>query len=454
MAARDHSLKNSKVISALPAMLVTVPLGVIYYVYTDAPVVSVFVGTFLACLSAFYAMANCRRREAFLLFAVFAIKFVLTAYQALNKNLPLGGEDWGNYHAGAQLLIKETNGDIFKMLFFGKRDLFTEICAVIYKIFGVHTRQIYLYVLASSFVAVNYVFKTVEIMTDGDYIASSLASIAFAVWPIDIIYSVTYLREMPIQMLAVMSFYFFIKFIKTRKFTEFVLSFICIAAACMMHSGVIALAVLYIVCFSLREGDSITKVFRFQYLVPVVIVILMLTVTPLWKSMFAKIGDFSSFDDVVERAGQFNEDVANTQYVSALPQSAWQFIVQAPYRAVLFAFVPLPWMIINFNTALSWVLDAVPQVFIVYRMFRLLKMTRRSTKYRLYVSLFVLAVVATYVICGMGTTAYGNAIRHRAKILPVVLSFVIGLYTHIEEDIRHADARHGYNSRIQRRING
>ena len=79
----------------------------------------------------------------------------------------------------------------------------------------------------------------------------------------------------------------------------------------MMHSGVIALAVLYIVCFSLREGDSITKVFRFQYLVPVVIVILMLTVTPLWKSMFAKIGDFSSFDDVVERAGQFNEDVAN-----------------------------------------------------------------------------------------------------------------------------------------------
>lgn len=454
MAAKDRSIKNSKIISALPAMLVTVPLGVIYYVYTDAPIVSVFVGTFLACTAAFYAMANCKRREALILFAVFAVKYVLTAYQALNKNLPLGGEDWGNYHAGAQLLINETNGDIFKMLFLGKRDLFTEICAVIYRIFGVHTRQIYLYVLASSFVAVNYVFKTVDIMTGGDYIASFLASFAFSVWPIDVIYSVTYLREMPVQMLTVMSFYFFIKFVKTRKFINFVISFACIAAACMMHSGVIALAVLYIVCFSLREGDSITKVFRIQYLIPVVIVILLLTVTPLWKSMFAKIGDFSSVDDVVARAGQFNEDTANTQYISELPQSIWQFIFQAPYRAVLFAFVPLPWMIINFNTALSWVLDAAPQYFIVYRMFRLLRMTRRSRKYRLYVSFFVMAVAATYIICGMGTTAYGNAIRHRAKILPIVLSFVIGLYTHIEEDIRNADARHGYNSRLQRRING
>lgn len=448
MTENRRTLKNSKIISALPSLFVTVPLCVIYYLYTDAPVLSVFTGTFLACLAASFVAADLRRREAFIMIAVFAVKYVLAAYQALNKNLPLGGEDWGNYHAGAQMLITETGGNIFKMLFYGESDFFTELCAVIYEIFGVHTRQINLYVLASSFVAVNYVFKTVDLMTDGDYTASALSAVVFAVWPIDIIYSVTYLREMPIQMFTIMSFFYFLYFMKTRKFVSFIASFACIAAASMMHSGVIALAVIYIVCFSLHEGDSLKKVFRPQYLIPVAAVILVLSVTPLWRLMFAKIGDFSSIDDVVARAGQFTEGDANTRYVSDMPDSPAQLIFQIPYRTLLFAFVPFPWMIISFDTALSWLLDAAPQLFIVYRTIKLVGMTRGRRRYRLYVVIFVLIMLGTYIICGMGTTAYGNAIRHRAKVLPVVLAFVVGLYTHLMGKGRHNDEIFGNNPGI------
>lgn len=56
-----------------------------------------------------------------------------------------------------------------------------------------------------------------------------------------------------------MSFYRFLYFMKTRKLPSFFLVFAYIAAACIMHSGVIALALIYIVCIPLRQTDSIKK---------------------------------------------------------------------------------------------------------------------------------------------------------------------------------------------------
>ena len=243
-------------------------------------------------------------------------------------------------------------------------------------------------------------------------------------------------------MFVIMSFYRFLYFMKTRKLPSFFLAFAYIAAACMMHSGVIALALIYIVCIPLRQTDSIKKVFMPRYLVPALFFIGILTLTPIWKSMFAKTGDFNSLDDVVARAGQFTEGEANTRYVSDMPESISLLILQIPYRTVLFAFVPLPWMIISLDTALSWVLDAAPQMFIAYRTVRLLFMTRRNKKYRLYVVVFVL------IILGMGTTAYGNAIRHRAKILLIAVSFIIGLYTHFENRRKRSNESFNYNPGI------
>ena len=69
-------------------------------------------------------------------------------------------------------------------------------------------------------------------------------------------------------------------------------------------------------------------------------------------------------------------------------------------------------------------------------------MTRRNKKYRLYVVVFVL------IILGMGTTAYGNAIRHRAKILLIAVSFIIGLYTHFENRRKRSNESFNYNPGI------
>ncbi len=55
-------------------------------------------------------------------------------------------------------------------------------------------------------------------------------------------------------MLVIMSFYRFLYFMKTRKLPSFFLAFAYIAAACMMHSGVIALALIYNESFNYNPG--------------------------------------------------------------------------------------------------------------------------------------------------------------------------------------------------------
>lgn len=60
-------------------------------------------------------------------------------------------------------------------------------------------------------------------------------------------------------MLVIMSFYRFLYFMKMRKLPSFFLAFAYIAAACMMHSGVIALALIYIVCIPLYNGITEKK---------------------------------------------------------------------------------------------------------------------------------------------------------------------------------------------------
>lgn len=439
--------REQNISACVIALACALPLGLLYYFFTDAPVLSVMLGTFLVLWSAFSVLKDLEHKEAIIVLALLAVKFALTAYQALYKNLPLGGEDWGNYHFGA-ITITEKYSGVFEILFKSSSDLFTKLVAVIYSVFGAHTRQINQYILAGSFVAARYVFKTAMLLTERSYYYSSLCTIVFLVWPIDIIYSVTYLREMPVQMLVIVSFYCFVCFMKSRRPLYLVLSLVWISFACMMHSGVVGILFVYIVFMMLHESSKPSEIFSARNLVLAAVVIAALVVSPFWSSISAKIGDINSVDSLVERAQQFTEGMASTRYISDMPENFLQFIIQTPYRAILFAFVPLPWMINSFDTAISWVLDAVPQFWIIYRIAGLLKLSKmKSRKDRLYAVIFVLCVVMTYIVCGMGTTAYGNAIRHRAKILPLVLVFVVGVYGYLRKGGEKYAAEH-YRSGI------
>lgn len=386
-------------------------------------------GAFFFVAAAVGLLVSSDRRATGVVMAAIVLKFILTIYQAKYKSLPMGGEDWFNYHRNAQALIMYYP-NIFGY-FTSSIDLFTKIVAVLYSFFGVHTMYINLFVLATSFTAAKYVWKTAMLLTDGDAVSSKTALIVFLFWPIDIIYSVTYLREMPIQMLCIASFYYFARYIKRRRLGDLCSAVILISMGCMMHSGVLAFLLVYFMLAFRKVSNTEMKILSAKNVLLLLIGVVVLRVSPLWDSVTAKFA-VSSLEGLADRAEQFTAVTANTQYVSEAPGNLAGFILQMPFRAILFAVVPLPWMLRGADTVFAWVVDALPQLWLLYRLWKLNGMTKDTDK-RIYYVACILGFIGTYLICGMGTTAYGNAIRHRAKIVPIVIVFVIALYSHLKK---------------------
>lgn len=427
----ETAYNREKLTGLFLSLIFAVPMGWLYQTLTDAPLLSCMVGNFLVLAALFTIVSDCRGSEVGWVFAIFIVKYILTVYQAYYKSLPLGGEDWGNFNNSGRELITAYNS-AFDILIKSNNDLFSRFVGAIYFIFGPHTRQINLYVFASSLVAARYLYRTCMAVTDGDYRASVRTMLIFLIWPIDIIYSVTFLREMPIQMCVIVSFCCFVEYMESRSIYKLIVSAVMISIACMMHSGVVAVLLLYILFFRLRSGDRPSRVFNVNNLIVVGVLIAIFVISPVWGQVTSKLGNIDSAEDLVARAQQFTEGEANTRYVSEMPADILGFILQLPYRTILFAFVPLPWMVYDFETVISLLFDAIPQIWLIWRLVKTLRMTRGNRKLRFYTILGILCVLGTYIVCGMGTTAYGNAIRHRTKILPVLFAVAFGIHDHIK----------------------
>lgn len=413
-------------------IIMVLPLSFFYSFITGAPFLGVAVGNFFVALAAYFLTKECSVfNSSYYVLLIIAVKYALVAYQAINKDLPMGGEDWWNYHNNAQNAITNSP-NLFVMMFAEKPDLYSKCVAILYGLFGVHTMYINLFVFATFLVAAKYVFKTAMILTDNDIESSTKALMFFMLWPIDIIYSVTYLREMPIQALVIVSFYNCTAFIKNKRPINLILAFLFVILANMMHSGVIALIVVYLIFIFRNKNNYELRVLSPTTFLLLIVAVVLLRVLPLWDMISSKLGNVDTTEGLVERSQQFVEGDASTRYVTEMPNNIFAFILQVPWRAALFAIVPLPWMINSFETAFAWVVDAIPQIWIIYRLIKLNRLTR-GTKQRIYYVMCVLSVIGTYMVCGMGTTAYGNAIRHRAKIIPIVLVFIVAVYEYLKK---------------------
>ncbi len=426
----NNSIINSFAGGVVLTCMLGIPVGFYYSIVTGAPLGGCIIGAVCAVFCAAILAFEIDKKDVIFLAAISAVKIYLTMYQAMNKSLPMGGEDWFNFHNNAQEIMKQGSSWI-EILRVEDADLFSKLVAVLYSAFGVHTMFINLFILATSFGTAFFVYKASMLITDHDYNVSAKALFLFLLWPIDIIFSVTYLREMPIQMFVAMSFYFFVRYIKYRDPVSLVIAFVSIACASLMHSGVIAIIAVYVMFIPRSERDTRARLFSPKNIILLLVALIALRFSPVWGSLSAKLGDVDTAQDLVNRSQQFNVE-ASTQYVTEMPSSFTGFILQTPWRAALFAIVPLPWMINSSATAFAWVIDAVPQIWFIYRLVVMNKKTM-GLKQRVYYMIGVFSIIGTYIVCGMGTTAYGNAIRHRSKVFPIMVVLVIAIYDHIRK---------------------
>lgn len=427
---RSFSVSAPSAPRQLPFLVLAVPALVVLYavpsaIYTGAPLFSLLVAGFLTvalALSCLRLLSSTNRRMVFTV--LLGVRWLLLLYQARYMNLPLGGIDWYRFHSHAAGLLNRSS-IIWDVLFDAGSSLFIKLVALIYGAFGVNAAQINFWVFFTSLVTFRYILLAARELGGSSPLAE-VTALLFLAWPNEAVLSVTYLREMPIQALVAFSLYQFVVFIKRKSARALLAAILSAAAATMMHSGLLGILLVYLfvaATLSSKRGLSALNPVRVGAFV---LVVGLLMTSPIASSLTTKFGDVGSAEDVVVETQSV---LGNTAYISRTPANSIDLLLQTPWRVLLFVLSPLPWQVYSVGTAIAWLLDGVLRLWVMYRLIRYFRHAatdlpwKRATR-----SSLVMMLLVTYIIFAWGTSNYGTAMRHRAKVFPVEIIVVYAAY--------------------------
>lgn len=399
--------------------------SVVAFLVVDVPFMSVlFASIIIFILFASNLKLIKNRKYAYIFITITVIKLILLILNAKYKTPFMAGVDWINYDTYAREALSGGGGiiDIFN----NSLDFFVFLMATIYKIFGTNAEQIYFYIFPLSLLLTKYVHKTVLLLTKKQKSADR-ASLIMAFWPIDIILSIALLREIPIQLLVIASFFHFLMHYYYRKSVNLLLAFVFIIFATLMHSGMIGIFLVYLYALLQDKMYKKYKFIRIGSLIVVSLVVVIMSFTPLWASMSKRFTSSSSETGVVtalENQNKYLGDAA-TNYITNAPQDLGGVIASIPYRFTMFALSPLPWQVHDVVTVLSFILDGALQLYILFILVRIYRnRAGLSKKVKNIATLIMMCVISTYTIFSLGTSNYGTAMRHRAKVAPLVVVLI------------------------------
>lgn len=392
----------------------------------EIPFFSLIIPLLLICKVTLTSMKEFSNKKSQIIFIlVLLIKFLFMLYQAKYRNIPMGGNDWEGYNRHATTLLI-TSENFWQVFYIGDYDLFSRVIAVIYLFLGNHLSLINCFVFATSIGMVKYVRRISEIFIK-DLRLSDLIALILMVWPINFIFSITVLREIPIQFALCLSVYCFINYILTTrmKYLLGIVVFSLIAAA--FHSGMIGILPVYVLILAVfnvkkRKIDiSLIKI-----LISLFGLVIILS-SPLGDLMLSKFSSIQSTDDLVEKTSYA---AGRTQYVNTTPNNILDIFIQTPYRVIMFALAPLPWQLKGIDTLIAWLIDALPRLFLVYGIFTWIKRFKpKNPQFKIIKVCLILLIFVTYLLCAWGTANYGTAMRHRAKVFPVEVIIMFWSYS-------------------------
>lgn len=243
------------------------------------------------------------------------------------------------------------------------------------------------------------------------------------------IFSVILLREAWIELFICISVYYFVKWFNERKgYKNLAASFACVIAASWMHEGCIALLLGYMICtFVYDRRTTCVHFSRYSIVALGVIALISIVLIIYADAFFGKLGQFVglSSGEVMESVMGISESVeAESTYLTWLSYSnPVHLILFVPLKMFYFLYSPIPFDWRGIMDVIAFLMDSLIYLFLSYKIVMTSIPNKRIRNLRAF--LLVAFLITTFMF-SMGTIAAGTAIRHRAKILSILL-FCYGL---------------------------
>lgn len=239
-----------------------------------------------------------------------------------------------------------------------------------------------------------------------------------AFFPNSLIMSAILLREILPTFFVTLSLLWFVRWYQSQSIFSFVLSIVMLGVASMFHSGVIGVAIGYLLMYLFYNHQinkfevSLKNVLMF---IPVIAFIFLFT-TQFGDAIFYK---FRSLEETGDIYGSMRSAAGGAAYLEGLTiNNPMQLLIYGPLRAFYFLFSPLPMNWRGAQDIITFLIDSLFYFYVFFYFFKNQKWFNNNKKL-IFIILITLIIVA--LVFGIGVSNSGTAMRHRQKIIPVFL---------------------------------
>lgn len=249
-----------------------------------------------------------------------------------------------------------------------------------------------------------------------------------------VIFSSILLRESIIIFFTIWSFYLFLRWIKFWERKSFIYSLMTLTPAVLMHSGMIGIAIGYLLVYSIYDSRSGCIILGYKAWISLILSITVVAYLFLFTDI---LGYFSGVIDsttgtvsteaLIEK--QNLNDGGGSRYLDWLTiGSLPQLLLYSPLKILYFLFSPIPPDIRGMKDIVAFLIDSVFYILVLFLIYN----KGRKKSFGTYpierktIHLLMTPIWIVIILYSFGTRTAGTAMRHRANVFPelVVLSML------------------------------
>ena len=377
------------------------------------------IGTVAACAFLVSLLLIRDQRQSAILVTAFAFRVAVSVVHVAGFALPDSQFDARTFEHLAWLWARD--GRFFDDFTTGSY-LYSWLSSGFYLVFG--RVPFLLHVINSYFgtLAIYFVMRSARLLLPATRLDSAVGWI-LAFYPSIVLYSVLTMREAPLALALSISIYLLLNWVATRRIAYGLgaLSFMIVAQ--LLHTGMIGGTLGVLLIYSRVSLQSVTVRDNLRPLA--LFAVLATAIGVLQFSIRTGVGlekiwgIIRDFDISFIAIWQSSTARGRGAYLSGIEIDAWlDLIWNLPLRVLFFLGTPFIWMVSRFRDVLGF-LDALVFLYIASRIMLDIKQRRfLAIASYLSVALVVAGIVALFAL---GTSNYGTAFRHRAKVFPWLL---------------------------------
>lgn len=352
-----------------------------------------------------------------LLLAGLAVRLGLVFLDLFGRHiltLPNSGMDSEGFYASA-VLISNNIDLLFAEVYGG---VYSKLNGLLFYIIGTERIMAHYFNLLLGISIIIITYKTLKRVSDNiDQIYLLTAVITF--FPQSIIFSAIFMRENIVTFFVALSVNRFVKWYFKGVRLDFIKANSYIFIGSLFHGGIIGIIAGYFILYIFydREKRKI-DISLSSMIILTTFILLSLLIFSQYGGVFNKIDQIDSIESLYTLS---NKGRGGSVYLQRLEvNSLTTFILYSPLKMIYFLISPVPHMWRGIRDIITFVFSSL-----VFLISIILAITNKDKikKNPLLIGLFI-SLVVTALFFGTGVSNAGTAMRHRQKILPLLIIYL------------------------------